>query len=695
MAARRRPGRAFLLALLGSLACRLLVASAETSLCKALRLAMRRAANAGLLFYAHGTPTGAARSGSPQDLRLAAHGGIANATRLLAEVEDAEGGFEACIELEETSVAAAANLSRGLLRLLVRSATRMREVLSAPEPFGADVVDFFDDGISWGAMVRSGWPVFGLSALVEHELRWPTSQPLAINRLYARDPGENCSHEQEVFHEVSNLYFGEGRTVQLLHVREHLRAFLSGDEEAMSGPRFLLDVLFGEPLDPGRCPAALASAYATVADALQCHWQRPHSAHTHEMIAAAIERTQSLALKAFPDAAPDRVLTMLTSRWPLLQFLARLDPFAAASAALRGQDASEAAPLVLVSWSSREAELGGNNWAERFAGELFGGRADVELRADVECADIYVFRSKVPVNFGGVLVFVDGETNPEESRVGELLAAYPASIVIGPRPAGGLSLHIPVPYASTAFASRLVHTPENLGSVYAHRGDGADRRFAAYLAFKCWPHREHFFAVLNAAAKAQGLGGVDVLSRCGGSTQEESDRRDARYSPSFIDDAAELFSGYRFALVFENRIAPRYVTEKIVNAFLAGAIPIYWGSPFVFRMFEPSSFIYVNAFPSFEDAAQYIVKVAQSDDAYSSFFAKPPLRNTTDAHRLFSWHRQHRPVPADERHPRPTTLRDEIADAALQKVRAGLGGVMPAIERRPWDYIDLFARNEG
>lgn len=46
--------------------------------------------------------------------------------------------------------------------------------------------------------------------------------------------------------------------------------------------------------------------------------------------------------------------------------------------------------------------------------------------------------------------------------------------------------------------------------------------------------------------------------------------------------------------ISRSTLAARYVTEKIVNAFLAGAIPIYWGSPFVLKMFNPRAFIFVN-----------------------------------------------------------------------------------------------------
>ena len=34
-----------------------------------------------------------------------------------------------------------------------------------------------------------------------------------------------------------------------------------------------------------------------------------------------------------------------------------------------------------------------------------------------------------------------------------------------------------------------------------------------------------------------------------------------------------------------------YVTERIVNAFLAGAIPVYYGPPEVSKYFNPLAFI--------------------------------------------------------------------------------------------------------
>eukprot|EP00971_Amphidinium_carterae_P187070 3713118-Amphidinium_carterae.1 len=93
---------------------------------------------------------------------------------------------------------------------------------------------------------------------------------------------------------------------------------------------------------------------------------------------------------------------------------------------------------------------------------------------------------------------------------------------------------------------------------------------------------------------------------------------------------------FEFALVFESTMAPRYVTEKIVNAYLAGAIPIYWGSEDVYSIFNPASFISAADFPSFEELAVYIA--AMSPEDRHAVRTSPPLVAGA-AERFFSWHR--------------------------------------------------------
>jgi len=55
----------------------------------------------------------------------------------------------------------------------------------------------------------------------------------------------------------------------------------------------------------------------------------------------------------------------------------------------------------------------------------------------------------------------------------------------------------------------------------------------------------------------------------------------------------EFFKKYthKFAITFENNSYPQYCTEKIMDGFLSGSIPIYWGDPKIHEEFNPKAFI--------------------------------------------------------------------------------------------------------
>lgn len=646
--------------------------------CEELRLAWQKVAETGLDYYADATQTGAAKTDDRGERGLRAREALVAASNTLAELRQRFGTFEqTCLQSDAPgSTRAAARLCQAFFLLLLQPRSEGRQRLGDGLPPGDGLEEFIGEE-PWSGMLHSGWPVFSIAALVEMEFRDPPTESLIQQRYWRQDPKEGCSEDQEAFREIAVLYAGEGRTVRLLDIRHYLRDFLKGDSEVIAGLNFLLELVNGEPRQPGQCPAALGTAYAALADALQCHWHRPRSTKTQELADISTEKAQRGVREAFGEGGQG-FAALLRSRWPLLSFMGRLQPMTRFSEDVANLD------HAIVSWSSREAEMGGLNWAERFAYEVFDGLPGVQLKPDIECADVYVYRSKVPINFGGVLIFVDGERSPEDSLQDDLLRRYPASIVVGPMPAGGLSVWFPVPYVSTSFASRLAATPAKLAQPRS-MPEPHTRRFAAYLAFRCWPHREQFFHLLDSISKDAGLEGVDVLSRCGNTSMEEDTRRSERYSTSYMDDAADLFRRYRFAMVFENRLSPRYVTEKIVNAYLSGAVPIYWGSPFAIRMFNPHSMIYANAFISFEAAARKVVEIAQDPEAYSRYATAPILKNTTAARYPFSWHRDAPSLPDGA-----PTLREELAEVALKKHRSGLSGMVTAVERRPWDYADAF-----
>lgn len=61
-------------------------------------------------------------------------------------------------------------------------------------------------------------------------------------------------------------------------------------------------------------------------------------------------------------------------------------------------------------------------------------------------------------------------------------------------------------------------------------------------------------------------------------------------------DKINFLKQYKFNLACENSEVDGYVTEKIVDAFVANSIPIYWGDEYVLHDFNRDSYIYVNEF---------------------------------------------------------------------------------------------------
>ena len=53
-----------------------------------------------------------------------------------------------------------------------------------------------------------------------------------------------------------------------------------------------------------------------------------------------------------------------------------------------------------------------------------------------------------------------------------------------------------------------------------------------------------------------------------------------------VADKLEFQKKHKFVIAFENTSTSGYTTEKIIGAFAAGAIPIYWGNPEITKEFN-------------------------------------------------------------------------------------------------------------
>jgi hypothetical protein len=92
-----------------------------------------------------------------------------------------------------------------------------------------------------------------------------------------------------------------------------------------------------------------------------------------------------------------------------------------------------------------------------------------------------------------------------------------------------------------------------------------------------------------------------------------------------VDDKISFLKKFKFNIAFENSQYPGYVTEKIVEAFMARTVPIYWGAPDVSLEFNPKSFINISDFDSDEDAIKYIINLDK--DEYDKYLLQNPFIN--------------------------------------------------------------------
>lgn len=94
-----------------------------------------------------------------------------------------------------------------------------------------------------------------------------------------------------------------------------------------------------------------------------------------------------------------------------------------------------------------------------------------------------------------------------------------------------------------------------------------------------------------------------------------------------VPDKVAFLRECRFAIAYENSSHPGYTTEKIYEAFLAGAIPIYWGDPRVEEDFNPAAFINAHRFGSLGELVDHVRTVDGDDTLFRRYLSEPCFVN--------------------------------------------------------------------
>ena len=92
-----------------------------------------------------------------------------------------------------------------------------------------------------------------------------------------------------------------------------------------------------------------------------------------------------------------------------------------------------------------------------------------------------------------------------------------------------------------------------------------------------------------------------------------------------LEAKLEFLRGYKFHLAFENARVEGYTTEKIVDAFAAGTVPVYWGDPRVKEQFNPEAFIDRSDFDSDEACIEHVLRVDADEELYLRYLSASPF----------------------------------------------------------------------
>ena len=198
-----------------------------------------------------------------------------------------------------------------------------------------------------------------------------------------------------------------------------------------------------------------------------------------------------------------------------------------------------------------------------------------------------------------------------------------------------------LPLFSSMFAERADALPADLLGA-THWQPSSARRFCAFLYTRCDGRnrrmRHRFFELLaQLSLEVDSLGSCQPVGSFRSVPGERVIGLEPRDGLRYLDSAVATYRNYRWVVAFENQRVDGYVTEKIVNAMLAGAVPIFLGASDVTTVFNPRSFVDCSSFASLDDCAKQVLAIDSNQTAYQALLAQPWFASQS-LPAAFDWH---------------------------------------------------------
>ena len=85
-----------------------------------------------------------------------------------------------------------------------------------------------------------------------------------------------------------------------------------------------------------------------------------------------------------------------------------------------------------------------------------------------------------------------------------------------------------------------------------------------------------------------------------------------------VKNKIQFLTSYKFSIAMENTNGDGYVSEKIIDSFLAGTIPIYYGNYNVDEYINPKSYILIKGEEDLKKKIDYIIEIDNNKEKYLS-----------------------------------------------------------------------------
>jgi hypothetical protein len=191
----------------------------------------------------------------------------------------------------------------------------------------------------------------------------------------------------------------------------------------------------------------------------------------------------------------------------------------------------------------------------------------------------------------------------------QLLEGYTFSVndIHGASRANGLTLYLPEAGASLLSrkytTKQLVRTPTTFDVEAAFR---AKRYFAGFMYRNCGIFEDAIVRVTFFHLLSEGYKKVTALSDCRAETRTPAETAEVQQvmkeaPASFngdwfvgMDEAAAIFRPYKFGFAMDNSAVPGALSEKLVNAYFAPSIPIFYGGSDIVGHLNKEAIVHCN-----------------------------------------------------------------------------------------------------